>query len=220
MIKMKIIDQLYAHIEKTYAFNEPFLLRELYDKFPHLKPGTIRESLRRLFEEGKLIKTKNGVYGLPNPNRILKKAVMNAEDAVNKKYIISDDGKIIGYRSGFYIANALRLTTQTSSDLEIYSNAVSDKKRTITIKNMRVVINHARVKVTNDNYKLLQVLDLLIDFKKFSEYALIEAKEILCGYIHGLNLSSDAIERIVDAYPKDAQIQFYKLGGHHAFTHK
>jgi predicted transcriptional regulator of viral defense system len=220
MKKKKIIDQLYGYIEKTYKFNQPFLIKELYDVFPNVKQGTIRESMRRLFEQGKLIKSKNGVYGLPDPNRILKTAVMNSEDAVNKKYIISEDGSFIGYRSGFYIANALRLTTQTSSDLVIYSNEVSKKKRAIRVKNMRVTINQARVKVTNDNYKLLQVLDLFVDYKKFSEYSLDESKRIISDYLNGLNLSKVEIENIVDAYPKDAQIQFYKLGGAHAFTHK
>ncbi|MGD9639590.1 MAG: hypothetical protein AB7U85_11155 [Alphaproteobacteria bacterium] len=216
----KIIDQLYEYIEKTYEFNELFLLNELYDVFPNIKQGTIRESIRRLYKQEKIIKSKNGVYGLPNPNRILKTAVMNSEDAVNKKYIKSEGGNIIGYRSGFYIANALRLTTQTSSDLVIYSNEVSKKKRTIRIKNMRVIINQARAKVTNDNYKLLQILDLLVDFKKFSEYTLGESKKMISDYLNGLNLSKEEIEHIVDAYPKDAQIQFYKMGGTHAITHK
>ncbi|BCR36154.1 hypothetical protein [Mariniplasma anaerobium] len=220
MKKKKIIDQLYDHIEKKYEFSEPFLLKEVYDTFPDVNQGTIRESIRRLHEQEKLVKSKNGVYGLPNPNRLLKTAVLNSEDAVNRKYIKNEDNDIIGYRSGFYMANALRLTTQTSSDLVIYSNKVSKKKRTIMVKNIRVVINQARVKVTSHNYKLLQVLDLLINFKKFSEYSLSDSKEIIGNYLNELNLSNEEIENIVDEYPKDAQIQFYKLGGTHAFTHK
>jgi len=220
MKKKKIINQIYEYIEKKYKFSEPFLLKELYGIFPDIKQGTIRESIRRLLGQEKLIKSKNGVYGLPNPNRILKTAVLNSEDAVNKKYIKTKDGTVIGYRSGFYIANALRLTTQTSSDLVVYSNKVSKKKRTINVKNIRVIMNQARVTVTNENYKLLQVLDLLVDFKKFSEYSSNESKEIISNYLNGLNLSNEEIENIVDEYPKDAQIQFYKLGGTYAFTHK
>ena len=216
----KIINQLYDYIEKKYEFSEPFLLKELYDVFPDVKQGTIRESMRRLLDQEKLMKSKNGVYGLPNPNRILKMAVLNSEDAINKKYIKTEDDSIIGYRSGFYIANALRLTTQTTSDLVIYSNEVSKKKRTIKIKNTRVIINQARVRVTNDNYKLLQVLDLFVDFNKFSEFSLNDSKEKISHYLNGLNLTNDEIEKIVETYPKDAQIQFYKLGGTHAFTHK
>jgi len=98
----KIIDQLYEYIEKTYEFNEPFLLNEIYDVFPNIKQGTIRESIRRLYEQEKIIKSKNGVYGLPNPNRILKTAVMNSEDVVNKKYIKSEDGNIIGYNEKLF----------------------------------------------------------------------------------------------------------------------
>lgn len=216
----KIINQLYEYIEKKYKYSEPFLLKELYEGFPDVNQGTIRESVRRLLDQEKLIKSKNGVYGLPDPNRILKTAVLNSEDALNKKYIKSEDGSVIGYRSGFYIANALRLTTQTSSDLVIYSNEVSKKKRTIKVKNMRVIINQSRVRVTNKNYKLLQVLDLFVDFNKFSEYSLNDSKEKISHYLYELDLSNEEIEHIVEAYPKDAQIQFYKLGGTHAFTHK
>jgi hypothetical protein len=215
-----IIDQLYEHIENTYKFSEPFVLSELYDVFPTIKQGTIRESIRRLIEQEKLIKLKNGVYGLPDPNRVLKTAFMNTEEAVNKKYIISENGDAIGYRSGFYIANALRLTTQTSSNLVIYSNAVSKKKRTIKLKNLKVVINQARVEVTKDNYKLLQILDLFVNFNKFSEYTMFEAKKIISDYLDNLNMTEEEIEHIVEVYPKDAQIQFYKMGGTYAFTHK
>lgn len=220
MKEKKIIEQLYGYIEKKYGYSNPFLLKDLYEAFPEVKQGTIRESLRRLLEQNKLIKSKNGVYGLPNPNRVLKTAVLNTEDAVNKKYIRNDKGVVIGYRSGFYIANALRLTTQTTSDLEIYSNEVSKKKRTIFIKNLRVIINKARVEVTNDNYKLLQILDLLIDFRRYSEYPLKEAKKIITDYLNGLNLDEEEIESIVSEYPKDAQIEFYKIGGTYAFTHR
>lgn len=216
----KIIDRLYEHILNNYEPNEAFLLHDLYDVFPHVKQGTIRESLRRLLNQKKLIKSKNGVYGLPNPKRLLKKAVIDSEEAINKKYIISEDGQIIGYRSGFYISNALRLTSQTSSDSVIYSNAVSKKKRIIKVNNMRVVINQARVKVTRQNYRLLQILDLLVNFKKYSEYTLIESRPKITNYLDGLNLCEEEIEKIVEVYPKDAQIQFYKLGGINAFTHK
>lgn len=218
--KQTVIDQLYDYIENTYGYNNPVFLKYLYDAFPHFKPGTIRESLRRLVEQEKLIKSKNGVYGLPDPNRVLKTPVLNSEDSINKKYIINDDGIIIGYRSGFYLANALRLTTQTPSIINIYSNEVAKKKRMIKIKNIRVIINKSRVTVSNENYKLLQVLDILNDFDKYSEYSLEESKNIFFEYLNDIELSKDEIEKIVSIYPKDAQIRFYKIGGTNAFTHK
>lgn len=220
MKKRTIIDRLYDYLDNTYGYNKPVFLKDLYDAFPGVKEGTIRESLRRLVNSKKLIKSQNGVFGLPDPNRVLKTPVLSAEDSFNKKYIRKDDGAIVGYRSGFYIANALRLTTQTASIIEIYSNEVSKKRRMIKIKNARAIINKPRVIVSNSNYKLLQILDILNDFDKYSEYSLEESKNIFFEYLNGIKLSKTEIENIVAEYPKDAQIRFYKIGGTNAFTYR
>ncbi|MDY0277741.1 MAG: hypothetical protein RBQ97_06620 [Acholeplasma sp.] len=157
---------------------------------------------------------------MPNPNRILKTPILSFEESINKIYIENDDGTIVGYKSGYFIANALSLTTQTSCVYEIFSNEVANKKRMVQIKNFRVIINKPRVVVTNDNYRLLQVLDLLNDFDKYSEYSLEESKELLFEYLNNIELSNGEIELIVNQYPKDAQIRFYKIGGSNAFVHK
>lgn len=212
MEKKTIVNELYNYLEDVCGYNKPILLTQIYDAFPSIKQGTIREYIRRFIANEKLIKIKNGVYGLPDPGRVLKKPAINFDEAINKKYIVDNEGLTIGYRSGFYIANVLRLTTQTPSILVIYSNAVSRKKRIIKIKNSKIIINQSRVIVSNENYKLLQVLDILNNFDKFSEFPLESTKNIFAKHLDGLELTKNEIEKIVDAYPKDAQINFYKLG--------
>lgn len=208
---MTIKKQLYAYIEYSHKDNKPILLPELYEAFHNVKKGTIRENMRRFVMEEKLIKIKNGVYSLPDPNRILKTPTFDTEETINKKYILNEDGSVSGYRSGFYIANVLRLTTQTPSVTLIYSNDVANRKRTIKVHNNKITIDQARTIVTNDNYKLLQVLDLLNELDKYNELPLDETRQIIINYLKDIKLNKKEIEEIVEIYPKDAQINFYKM---------
>ena len=124
------------------------------------------ESIRRLINVGKILKVKNGVYELPNPNRVLKSHVVNISKVVEQTYLKDKEDNLIGYRSGINFANQLGLTSQTASVDVVYSNAVSNRKREIKLNKSRLIINSPRVEVTNKNYKLLQVLDLLTEFEK------------------------------------------------------
>jgi hypothetical protein len=83
-----------------------------------------------------------------------------------------------------------------------------------------LIINAPRVKVTNKNYKLLQVLDLLTEFEKYSEYDLKQVEFKLLSYISDIKLSYVELESIVEAYPLAAQVKFYKIGGANVITQR
>lgn len=112
------------------------------------------------------------------------------------------------------------LTSQTASVDVVYSNAVSNRKREIKLSKNRLIINAPRIEVTNKNYKLLQALDLLTEFEKYSEYDLKQAESKLLSHISGIKLSLDEIEHIVEAYPLEAQVKFYKIGGANVITQR
>lgn len=218
VIKMKskkTNTNLYEFILEEYSFNDPILLRDLYASFSEINKNTIRSILKRLNENEKVIKIEDGVYALPNPNSIMGKPTVYTSDIIKKKYI-GDDRLIIGYKSGLNFANKLGLTTQTASVETIISNAVSNKKREIKLKNQRLIIDAPRYKVTNENYRLLQVLDLLNEFERMSEIDLKSASKKLLNYISGLRLDEDKVEMIVSSYPLEAQVRFYKIGGQYA----
>lgn len=220
MDNLSLIDRIYDFIKNNYRNGQPFFLKELYNQFPKINEGTIRESIRRLINEEKILKAKNGVYELPNPNRVLKSHVVNISNVVEQKYIKDKENNLIGYRSGINFANQLGLTSQTASVDVVYSNAVSNRKREIKLSKSRLIINAPRIEVTNKNYKLLQVLDLLTEFEKYSEYDLKQAESKLLSYISGIKLSLDEIEHIVEAYPLEAQVKFYKIGGANVITQR
>jgi len=220
MENLSLIDKIYMFIKNNYKASQPFFLKDLYAQFPEINEGTIRESIRRLLNEEKILKAKNGVYELPNPNRVLKSHVVNTANVVEQTYIKDNKNNIIGYRSGINFANMLGLTSQTASVEVVYSNVVSNRKREIKLNKSRLIINAPRVEVTNENYKLLQVLDLLTEFEKYSEYDLKQVELKLLSYISNIKLSYGELERIVEAYPLIAQVKFYKIGGANVITQR
>lgn len=212
--------EIYDYLRNHYQLNEPIVQKDIYEKFPHIKPGTIRQTVSRLVKEGKMIKasTIHGVYFLPNPNRVLTSHTMDFTKFIERKYLQDEQGEVIGYESGFVLANRLGLTSQTPSVTTIYSNAVADKKRAITISNRRFVINKPKVQVTSKNYKLLQVLDIISSFNKYSEKAIEEALIIFGHYLTNLELSKNDMEKIVSHYPIKTQLAYYKMEVGHAIT--
>ena len=220
MENLSLIDKIYMFIKNNYKASQPFFLKDLYAQFPEIKEGTIRESIRRLLNEEKILKAKNGVYELPNPNRVLKSHVVNTANVIEQTYIKDNKNNIIGYRSGINFANMLGLTSQTASVEVVYSNVVSNRKREIKLNKSRLIINAPRVEVTNENYKLLQILDLLTEFEKYSEYDLKQVELKLLSYISNIKLSYGELERIVEAYPLTAQVKFYKIGGANVITQR
>jgi hypothetical protein len=213
-----ITNRIYDFMKEKSQFYQPFLLKNLYRQFPDIKDGTIREMMRRLVGEKKVIKIKNGLYFLPNPERVLQSYAVNVMNIIESVYLKNQDNEFIGYRSGINFANLLGLTSQTASVEVIYSNNVSTRKREIKIQNNRLMINAPRVKITNQNYKLLQLLDLLTDFEKVSEYELDQVQSKLLAYIKAIQISSIELNRIVEAYPLAAQVKFYKLGAANVIT--
>lgn len=220
MDNSSLINKIYDFIKGNYNNGQPFFLKELYDQFPDIKQGTVRESIRRLVNERKIMKAKNGVYELTSPNRVLKANVVNISEVVEKTYLKDKDNNVIGYRSGINFANRLGLTSQTASVEIVYSNAVSNRKREINLNKNRLIIDSPRVEVNNQNYKLLQILDLLLELEKFSEYDLKKSESKLLSYISNIKLSEEELEKIVSAYPLAAQVKFYKMGGANVITQK
>lgn len=220
MKKQKKKDIILAFVLSNYDKRTPIFVKDIYSAFPDISEGTIRSLFKRFCESGVLEKVKNGVYALPNKDSVLGKATVWISDVVENKYIRDNKGNRVGYNSGINFSNLIGLTSQTASVNTIYSNNVSNKKRIAKLKNNRIILNAPRVRVTDSNYKLLQVLDLLNNLERYSEYDLKTSALKILKYIENINLDEDEVENIVSTYPLDAQVKFYKIGGANAITRK
>lgn len=200
------------YIKINFDNKTPIFINDIYKVFSEISEGTIRSLFKRYSDTGVLEKIDKGVYALPNNESILGKSTVYISNVIEKKYIRNDKGQRIGYISGINFSNQLGLTTQTASVETVYSNNVSNKKRMTTLKNSRVIINAPRVSVTDRNYRLLQVLDLLNEFEKMSEYDLKSISNKILDFLKTIHLKSEEVESIVSKYPLQAQVNFYKIG--------
>jgi hypothetical protein len=211
-------DIILEYIKTNYDNKTPIFVNDIYKEFTEISEGTIRSLFKRFSDSGVLEKVDNGVYALPNKESVLGKATVYVSNVIENKYIRNEKGQRIGYISGINFSNQIGLTSQTASVNTIYSNNVSNKKRITTLKNSRLIINAPRVKVTDENYKLLQILDLLNDFEKYSEQDLKTASNKILAFLREIKLKNEEVELIVSNYPLEAQVKFYKIGGANAIT--
>ncbi len=73
--------------------------------------------------------------------------------------------------------------------LEIVTNNTSAKYRKIEIKDRSFILRKPYVKVNNDNYYILQLLDLLKDFDKYTDEDIQYTSKRLIEYIKDKRLS-------------------------------
>jgi predicted transcriptional regulator of viral defense system len=202
--------QIVEYIRK-YDNNSPILTDDIYQLFPDVQKGSIRQLLKRLCDKGEIDRVKPGLYYKPKPNRVITLNNLSSNSIIKKKYLGSN-AEVYGYKSGMNFANQIGLTTQTASVDTIVSNNVSNKKRRININNSKIIINSPRVTITNMNYKLLQVLDLMNNFENYCEESLEQATPKIINYLFDLKLNVDEIKRCIEAYPLIAQVKFYGSG--------
>lgn len=196
---------------RAYEIDSPIVMKDLYETFPEIKKGTVRQIMKRLYDDQIIDRAKPGVYFKPNPNRVMSQSFLSTNKIIEEKYL-KKGNKTVGYRSGLNFSNQLGLTSQLASVDLIVSNNVSSNKRKVKINKGEIVISAPRTKVTEENYKLLQILDLLNDYENLSEVKFDRAVPKIIAYLKKLKLTKEKMERYVDTYPLAAQVKFYKSG--------
>ena len=75
------------------------------------------------------------------------------------------------------------------------------KKEPLKFKIKKFVINAPRYKVTEDNYKVLQVLDVLHMFDKVNEFGKEKSLDMIKTYLKDVNIEKDELTSIIKSYP-------------------
>ncbi|WP_432627160.1 DUF6088 family protein [Brotaphodocola sp.] len=186
---------LYEYLTENYKPNEPILLSDI--DIPYTNG-----QLDKLCEDDKVKRFDKGVYYLPKKTRLPGGTLPSAESVAVKKYI-KNKGQINGYYSGFTFANWFGITTQVPFKLEIVTNNTDSERSSTYIRNIEFVLKKPRVPVTNDNYKVLQLLDLLSEIYTYSEGGLKSAAPRVRKYIKDENIKCADVEKYLNAYPKE-----------------
>lgn len=179
-----------------YPHDEPFFIEEIKDYFRnYIKDNfdnvfkTIYVYINRLVKEGKIVQFIKGVYYKPLKGTFGPKQ-LNVNKVIDKKYIYDKNG-IKGYFSGAYLFNKMGLTTQIPKEILIVTNECPNAND-YSNKNLGVIIRKPKIEINEDNYKYLQLFDVLINKDD-------------------IKIEVDNEKKIIYKYIKDNELEFEKI---------
>ena len=133
------------------------------------------------------------------------------------KYI-SRNSRVDGYYSGYTFANQLGLTTQVPYTIEIVSNQASAKCREVSVKNQKIMLRKPRTEITNDNYSVLQLLDLLKDLEQYVDDDMSAAAERIGAYIRKIGIRRAEVDEYISLFPDRVYKYIYETRLYNAFA--
>ena len=162
---MKIAEYIAFTIDrlpKGHIFTYADFTKEVSQKEAVIK------ALNRMVVSGKIAKLSKGKYYKPE-NTPFGNLQPNQAQVV--KDLLEENGKAVGYLTGYSIYNQLGLTTQVSNTIQIGKNQIRPN-----FKRERFTISFVKQKntITKENIPLLQLLDAICNIKKIPD-ASIEA---------------------------------------------
>ncbi len=171
----KKIEEKINNIEngKTFTYKNLNIKNEEY--------SAASKSIERLIKKGIIKRISTGVFYKPKQSAFGE--LKPDEEKIITPYLFKN-GKRIAYITGLLLYNKMGLTTQIPKEISIASN----KKRIyISRGNIKAKAVKSYVEVTNKNYKLLELLDALKDFKKIPDLNKKSAISILTKILSSLN---------------------------------
>lgn len=144
-------------LPKGYVFTYADFITEVNKKEAVIK------ALNRMVASGKIMKLAKGKYYKPETTPF-GKLLPDQKQVV--KDLLEENGKIVGYLTGYSIYNQLGLTTQVSNTIQIGRNQIRP-----SFKRERYTISFIKQKntITKENIPLLQILDALRYIKKIPD---------------------------------------------------
>ncbi|MDD2346343.1 MAG: DUF6088 family protein [Bacteroidales bacterium] len=157
---MNVTDSISSKIErlpKGYVFTYADFITEVNKKEAVIK------ALNRMVSAGKIAKLSKGKYYKPESTPF---GNLQPTQAQVVKDLLEENGKILGYLTGYSIYNQFGLTTQVSNTIQIGKNEVRP-----SFKRERYTISFVKQKntITKENIPLLQLLDAIRYIKKIPD---------------------------------------------------
>ncbi|MED2737679.1 DUF6088 family protein [Bacillus toyonensis] len=202
---------LYTYLFEQYGYDEPIFLEYLLEDLD-IKPNTLRQKLKRLTDTEKIARSvyRNGIYFIPSPDRLLQVKALSFNKIIKNKYLIKK-GQRIGYITGLDFANALSLTTQVPSTIEIVTQKENTKNREVNFNQRIVILHKPKTLITEGNYKILQILELITKFRTLSDLSFEKAIPIMSNYLKNISISREELENYLKLYAA-AKEPFIKSG--------
>jgi hypothetical protein len=158
------------------------------------KKEAVIKALNRMAKSGKISKLSKGRYYKPEKTPF-GNLLPNQEQVV--KDLLEDDGKIVGYLTGYSIYNKLGFTTQVGNIIQIGKNETRPqfKRGLYTIAFLK-----QKNTITKENILLLQILDTIRTIKKIPDARVDESSKRLLSVVEDVT-DRQALVRLAMKYP-------------------
>ena len=195
------------YINKTFENAEPIFLYEL----PCHSQESLRQEMKKLTDEGKLIRLYNGVYYKPYKTIIGTEGRMSINKYIEKKYVYNNK-KVSGFISGLGLYNKYGFTSQVPSVIEVTSNIATTKQRKINVDGYDIIVYKPIIEITDNNINELEFMALMTDIDQFSEKSGDELKMKLREYINKKNIDFNIVKVYLPLFPDKIYKNLYNGG--------
>lgn len=198
---------IYEYIINNYKQGEPIFLNEI----PGSTNDVVRQEMKRLTDEKKLVRLYNGVYYLPYKTILGTEGKVSIDKYIEKKYL-NANGKITGFYTGLSLVNKYGFTSQNPSVYEICSNEATTKMRKQDVGGNNLIIYKPLALITRDNVKELEFLDLMSIIDKYSELSGEEYKRKLKEYVNNVDINFNVVKEYISLFPAVVYKNIYEGG--------
>lgn len=189
---------LFEYLREIYGENEPIFVSDI--EYNGMSDNYIRQQVKKLTDAGLLKRYDTGIYFIPKKSIFKSGTQLSMNRVIERKYL-QDKNERCGYVSGVAFANQLGITTQVSMICEVVTNKATNDRREITLANSRVIVRRPRTPVNEQNYRILQFLDLMKDIDYFAEVTGEELQKCLCAYLEANSIRFADLEKYLGYYP-------------------
>lgn len=184
---------------KKHELREPIFVKDL--KVANKNARNV--AFYRLKKLGKIKSYKKGIYYKPEITPF-------GELGIDKNKLIGDlylkrKNEIIGYVTGPILWNMWGITTQVSNKKWIVTNVVN---RNIELTDLNVKLLKSKYKVTKENYKLMQVLDLIEQKDLIQDINFKFYEEMLKSKINTLSIEETKLLKEISKYYSNNVINY------------
>lgn len=178
--------------------NEPIFIEDIKDYIMQFYNeddkekvfNNIKAILNRLIKENIIKAAYKGIYYIPKKN-IFGEMPLAIRKIIQYKYLVDKFGNVKGYITGAILFNKVGLTTQVPNIMDITTNECKNYNK-YTNDYFNTTIRMPKIEITNENYKYLQLFDL------------IENKD-------NINIEVDNADEIIYKFIQENELDFEKI---------
>lgn len=199
---------LFEYLKENYADGEPIFTEDI--QLEGMNRSNFIQQLKTLTDNGKLVRYEKGIYYIPRKTRFASSTGPSAETVAKYKYI-SRHGKTNGYYSGSTFANLIGLSLQVPMKKEIVSNNSAAIVKEISIGKQFFIVRRSKVPVTDENVRILQLLELLKNLDAYLDEDYESAREKIRAYIQANRITKSDVDQYIRLFPDSTFRYYYEM---------